>query len=86
LPVLAGPCEKSFAWEIPFWKAYIQSVVDRIKIDVHITRIIGDKATLEQVIAGSAKGGPGVRTEKITQSYQGVASALALPRGIEPLF
>jgi hypothetical protein len=49
-------------WEIPFWKAYIQSVVDGIEIDVHTIRIVGDKTTLEQVDAGSAKGGPGVRS------------------------
>ena len=48
--------------EIPFRKAYIQSVVDRVEVDDHAIRIIGDKATLEQVVAGSAKSGLGVRS------------------------
>lgn len=41
--------------EIPFRKAYIQSVVDRIEANNHTIRINGDKATLEQVVACSAK-------------------------------
>ncbi|ARQ00093.1 hypothetical protein [Pseudorhodoplanes sinuspersici] len=44
--------------EIPFRKADSQSVVDRIAVDDHAIRIIGDKATLEQVVAGAAKIGP----------------------------
>lgn len=39
---------------IPFRKAYIQAVVDRIEVDDHAIRIFGDKATLEQVIAASS--------------------------------
>ncbi len=39
---------------IPFRKAYIQSVVDRIEVDDQKLRIIGSKATLEQVIASRA--------------------------------
>src|SRR5262245_51727300 len=50
------------AGDIRFRKAYIQSVVDRIEVDDHAIRIIGDKATLEQVVAGSAKNGLGVRS------------------------
>jgi site-specific DNA recombinase len=44
------------AGDVPFRKAYINSVVDRIEVDDHAIRIIGDKASLEQIIAGSAKG------------------------------
>jgi hypothetical protein len=33
---------------IPFRKAYIQTVVDRIEVDDHAIRILGDKAALEQ--------------------------------------
>jgi site-specific DNA recombinase len=38
--------------DIPFRKAYIQSVVDRIEVDDGVIRIIGDKDTLEQAVAG----------------------------------
>ena len=44
--------------EIP----YPQSVVDRIGIDDDVVRIIGDKATLEQAVAGRAMGSAGVRS------------------------
>jgi site-specific DNA recombinase len=54
--------ENITAGDIPFRKAYIQSVVDRIEVDDHAIRIIGDKATLEQAIAGSSGSGIGVRS------------------------
>ncbi len=47
--------------DIPFRKAYIQSVVDRIEVDDGIVRIIGDKSTLEQAIAGKMVAAGGVR-------------------------
>ena len=47
--------------EIPFRKAYIQSVVDRIEVDDEVVRIIGEKSTLEQAIAGKAVASGGVR-------------------------
>ena len=47
---------------IPFRKAYIKSVVDRIEVDDHAIRIIGDQATLVQVIAGDQNAGPNVRS------------------------
>src|SRR5712692_1510259 len=40
----------------------IESVVDRIEVDDHAIRIIGDEAILEQVIVGSTKTAPGVRS------------------------
>ena len=48
--------------EIPFRKAYLRSVIDRIEVDDHVIRIVGDKATLEQVVAGKALSTFGVRT------------------------
>ena len=48
--------------EIPFRKAYIQSVVDRIEVDDGVIRILGSKATLEQAIAGRAVASVGVRS------------------------
>ena len=48
--------------DIPFRKAYIQSVVDRIEVDDDLVRIIGDKSTLEQAIAGNAARNLGVRS------------------------
>lgn len=47
---------------IPFREAYIQAVVDRVEVDDHAIRIIGDKATLEQVVAGRASTAAGVRS------------------------
>lgn len=46
--------------DISFRGAYIQSVADRIEIDDTVIRIIGDKSTLEQALAGRAVSG-GVR-------------------------
>jgi hypothetical protein len=43
--------------EIPFRKAYTQSVVDRIAVDDSVIRILGSKATLEQAISGGRFGG-----------------------------
>jgi hypothetical protein len=37
-------------------------VVDRIEVGDHAIRIIGDEATLEQVVVGSTKIAPGVRS------------------------
>ena len=47
---------------IPFRKAYIKSVVDRIEGDDRAIRIIGDQATLEQVITGDQNADPNVRS------------------------
>jgi site-specific DNA recombinase len=44
----------------PFRKAYIQALVDRVEVDDGVVRIIGDKATLEQAIAGQAVAGQAV--------------------------
>ncbi|XYD06872.1 recombinase family protein [Methylobacterium sp. NMS12] len=38
--------------EIPFRKAWLQAIVDRVEVDDDVIRIIGDKANLETVVAG----------------------------------
>ena len=48
--------------EVPFRKAYLRSVIDRIEVDDHIVRVIGDTATLEQVVAGKSVPAAGVRS------------------------
>jgi site-specific DNA recombinase len=50
---------------VPFRKAWLQSIVDRIEVDADTVRIVGDKANLEQVIAAANTGAlqePGVRS------------------------
>ena len=48
---------------VPFRKAMITSVVDRIEVDDHEIRIIGDKGTLERAVLGGTGGSPaGVRS------------------------
>lgn len=48
--------------EIPFRKAYLRSVVDRIEVDDEVIRVIGSKATLLKAIAGGNPGLPGVQS------------------------
>ncbi|MBN8960605.1 MAG: hypothetical protein J0H71_05690 [Rhizobiales bacterium] len=48
--------------EVPFRKAYLRSVIDRIEVDDHVVRAIGDTATLEQVVAGKSVPASGVRS------------------------
>ncbi len=47
--------------ETPFRKIYIRSVVERIEVGDEVIRIVGDKATLEEAIAGRATVSGGVR-------------------------
>lgn len=46
---------------VPFRKAYIQAVVDRIEVGDGTIRIIGEKSTLEQALAGKISISGGVR-------------------------
>lgn len=46
--------EKISSGDIGFRKTYLRSVIDQIEVADDVVRIIGDKATLEQVIAGNA--------------------------------
>lgn len=48
--------------DIPFRKAYIRSVVDRIEIGDDTIRIIGDKTKLEKAVTGRSGVSPGVRS------------------------
>lgn len=48
--------------EVPFRKAYLRAVIDRIEVDDHVVRVIGDTATLEQVVAGKSVPAAGVRS------------------------
>lgn len=50
---------------IPFRKAWLRRIVDRIEIDTNAIRVIGDRIDLEQVIAAANAGTlnePGVRS------------------------
>lgn len=47
--------------ETPFRKAYIQAVIDRVEVDDGVVRIVGDKSTLEQAVAGLSLAADGVR-------------------------
>lgn len=48
--------------EIPLRKAYLRSVIDRIEVDDHVVRVVGDTATVEQVVAGKSVPASGVRS------------------------
>ncbi|GEL44472.1 recombinase RecB [Methylorubrum extorquens] len=49
--------------EIPFRKAWIQAVVDRVEVDAEVIRIVGDKDSLAAAIVGGASSAtPGVRS------------------------
>lgn len=49
--------------EIPFRKAWLQAIVDRVEVGADVIRIIGDKASLERVVADAGSSSvPGVRS------------------------
>ncbi len=54
--------EKLTSGEIPFRKAYIGSIVDRIEVDDHQVRILGRKDVLEQAVLANGGPVPGVRS------------------------
>ena len=47
---------------IEFRKAYIRSVVERIECEDNVIRIVGNKTTLEQLVAGGQAAAPRVRS------------------------
>ena len=53
--------EKIATGDVQARKAYLRNVIDRIEVDDHAVRIIGEKASLAAVIAGQAKGAKNVR-------------------------
>ena len=73
---------------VPFRKAVITSVVDRIEVDDHEIRIIGDQGTLERAVLGGTNGaavGPGGGTELLArrperEGRRGVDGVAALDR------
>ncbi len=48
--------EKLSSGEIPFRKAYIRSIVDRIEVDDRCIRIMGRKDVLEQAVLAEGGG------------------------------
>lgn len=51
------------AGEIPFRKAWLQAIVDRVEIGPDVIRIVGDKESLETALTGSGgTAAPGVRS------------------------
>ena len=60
--------EKLTSGEIPFRKAYIGSIVDRIEVDDHQIRILGRKDVLEQAVI--ANGGPVPRVRSFVRNWR----------------
>ncbi len=51
--------------EIPFRKAWLQAIVDRVEVEANVNRIVGDKASLEATIAAAGSSPmPGVRSSE----------------------
>ncbi|WP_407529031.1 recombinase zinc beta ribbon domain-containing protein [Methylobacterium oryzisoli] len=49
--------------EVPFRKAWLQAIVDRVEVDADVIRIVGDNASLEAAVVGMASSAtPGVRS------------------------
>lgn len=47
--------------DIPFRKAWMRSIIERIEVDDGVIRIIGDKCTLEQAVDRKPEASGGVR-------------------------
>lgn len=54
--------EKLATEEVPFRKAYLGSIVDRIEVDDHQIRIVGRKDVLEQAVLANDRPVVGVRS------------------------
>jgi DNA invertase Pin-like site-specific DNA recombinase len=54
--------EKLTSGEVPFRKAYLGSIVDRVEVDDHEIRIVGRKDLLEQALLANGAPVPGVRS------------------------
>ena len=54
--------ERLTTGDIPFRKAYIGSLVDRIEVDDHIVRIMGRKDVLEQAVMANERTRPAVHS------------------------
>ena len=54
--------ERLTTGEIPFRKAYLGAIIDRVEVDDGLIRIIGRKHVLERAVAGGEDGLTGVRS------------------------
>ena len=54
--------EKLTTSDIPFRKAYLGSLIDRIEVDDQEVRIVGRKEVLEQAVLASRQGQDGVHS------------------------
>lgn len=54
--------EKLTTGEVPFRKAYLGSLIDRIEVDDGEVRIVGRKEVLEQAVLASRLASPGVHS------------------------
>jgi hypothetical protein len=54
--------EKLTTGEVPFRKAYLGSIVDRVEVDDREIRIVGRKDVLEQAVLANGGPIPGVRS------------------------
>ena len=57
----SGGRENITTVDIPFRKAWMLSIIERIEVDDGVIRIIGDKSTLEQAVDGKPEASGGVR-------------------------
>jgi site-specific DNA recombinase len=58
----ATMCEKMCSGEVPYRKAHLAALLDRIEVDDGVIRIIGQKDVLEQAVAHEGVITPGVRS------------------------
>jgi hypothetical protein len=54
--------EKLTTGEVPFRKAYLGSLLDRIEVDNREVRIVGRKEVLEQAVLAARQGEAGVHS------------------------
>ena len=64
--------------EIPFRKAYLKAVIDRIDVDTNVIRITGSKDTLERVVQSDPENLAGCGSQFCTE--------MARPTGLETVF
>lgn len=61
--IRSADAENVTAGDIPFRKAWLQAIVDRVEVGADVIRIIGDQAGLEAPIAGAGSSStPGLRS------------------------
>ena len=60
--------ERLTSGEVPFRKAYLGSIVDRVEVDDREIRIVGRKDVLERSVLANGGSTPGVRREGFDQA------------------